>query len=633
MTNPINLQDFDKKKEFVLSSIQEVIQTSNELHAIEAYQYLKETKQQLEKESFMLTVVGEFSRGKSTFINALLGKNVLPSKVKPTTAMINKIYFNEVPSYSLLFRSPDEPKKIIDEREFRKLCAPREADEDDQEDVERYEEELQLFKRVSMAEIGYPNHFCKAGIEIYDTPGTNDIDEAREEITFSFVPKSDAVIFLLSATTPFGSSEMEFLKDRILNEHINKVFFVINFKDRLQSKEEEEKVVKYIREKLQPLLPNPKLYLVSSLDALTIRRLENNEEFRIKSQVYTNLEDTGLSSLETDLSHFFQYEKGQAKLEKPVRRLVKKINEITTETIALRVAASNMEMEEIDKKINELKPQVDRFKKNARGIIENLLLDLQNEESTLTKNVESQLRTMSDNLSNSLDRYTGSLEENEVKRFLQNQTKTHQNKIQTEMNELKKKIIEQHVSNAYKLLNTEEQDLNKAVQETFNLKLEMNYNFDLSLYQNDDDIFGMVMGAAGLGLGALILAPALLVVGGIGAAIGAFFFGDSIADAFTDYRRNKKINEIKKQMQQSLYNSREEVVSQFRREWINLIRQIEMTFEGEVHQKTMRLEEDLHQVRMEKETEKRSVEEQRKYYESLGDRLKMIQQNVLNVIE
>jgi len=633
MVNHLKLQDFDQKKELVLSSIQEVIDIANELHAMEVYQYLNETKQQLEKESFMLTVVGEFSRGKSTFINALLGKNVLPSKVKPTTAMINKIKFNEIPSYSLLFRDSNEPNKVIDQREFRKLCAPREADEDDEEDLQRYEEELQMFKRISMAEIGYPNQFCEAGIEIYDTPGTNDIEEAREEITFSFVPKSDAVIFLLSATTPFGASEMEFLQDRILNEHINKVFFVINFKDRLQSKQEEEKVVTYIREKLQPLLPNPKLYLVSSLDALTIRRLENKEEFRIKSQVYTNLEGTGIISLESDLSHFFQYEKGQAKLEKPVRRLVKKINEITTETIALRIATSNMEIEEIDKKISELKPQVNRFKQNARGIIENLLLDLQSEEGTLTRKVESQLRNMSDDLSNALDRYTGSLEENEVKRFLKNQARTHQNDIQKEMNELKKNIIEQHVTKAYKLLNTEEQDLNKAVQETFNLKLEMNYNFDLSLYENNDDLFGMIVGAAGIGIGALILAPALLVVGGIGAAIGAFFFGDSIADAFSDFKRNKKLNEIKKQMQHALYNSREEVTSQFKREWIHLIRKIEMTFEGEVHQKTMRLEEDLHQVRMDKETEKRSVEQQRKYYQSLEDQLKMIQNNVVNVIE
>ncbi|RXJ02223.1 hypothetical protein DS745_07485 [Anaerobacillus alkaliphilus] len=632
MSQSIQLHDFDKKKELVVSSFQKVIEISKDLHASETLQFLIENKMQLEKETFMLTIVGEFSRGKSTFINALLGANVLPSKVKPTTAMITKIQYAETPTYSLMFRSPDEPTRVLEEAEFKKMSAPREADEDDPEDVQRFQEEMIIFKEISMAEIGYPNHFCEAGIEIYDTPGTNDIDVAREEITFTFVPKSDAVIFVLSATTPFGASEMEFLKERILNEHINKVFFVINFKDRLENTEKQEKVLNYIREKLEALLPNPKLYLVSSYDALTIRRLEKNEQFRIKSQVFKAIEDTGISTLERDLAHFFQYEKGQAKLEKPVRRLIKSIHDLTSETIALRIAATKMEIDEIDQKIKELKPQVTRFKQNSRKIIQDLLIDLQSEESNIQSKVESLVRSMTDILLQTLDGYHGSLEEKEMKQFLIGKIKSQQSLIQKEMNDYKKDIIKDHVTRAYKQLNTEEKDLNKAVQETFNLKLEMNYNFNLSLYESDDNLFGMIIGAAGLGVGALIFAPALLVVGGFGAAIGAFFFGNDIEQTYKDYKRTKKINEVKQQLQQSLYKSRSDIISQFVREWRNLNRKVDMTFEGEVHKKTLRLEEDLHRVRMDKETEKRSVEEQRQYYEALKGQLQAIEQNVSSLI-
>lgn len=633
MSNYINLQDYEYKKQQVLSFTHNVLEIANELNVRDISQYLIETIQQLEKDSFTLTVVGEFSRGKSTFINALLGKNLLPSKVKPTTAMISQIYYEEEPSFSIAFRNQDEPKQILDETAFRKLCAPREPDEDDLEDVQRFEEELQFFKQISMAEIGYPNHFCKAGVEIYDTPGTNDIDETREEITFSFVPKSDAVVFLLSSTTPFGASEMEFLKERILNEHISKVFFVVNFKDRLLEEKDEQKIITYIREKLQVLLPNPRLYLVSSLDALTIRRLNGGEQFRIKSQRYHNLRDTGFIDLETDLAHFFQYEKGQAKLEKPVRRLVKKINKLQTESIALRVATSEMELEEINQKIAALNPQVDNFKNHARRIIQRLLVDLQSEEETLASKVESQLRTMIEFIIQSLDNYEGSLEDVDVKKYLNKQTKMHQNNIHSELNELKSKIIEEHVKNAYKLLNFEEQALNKAVQEAFNLKLEMNHTFDLSLYENNDDIAGMVIGAAGLGLSALIIAPALIVVGGIGAAIGAFFFGDSIVDTFNSYRRTKRINEIKNQVKQSLYDSRSDITGKFRLEWRNIIHKVELAFEDEVNEKTLKLQAELHQIRLNKEIEKRSVEDQKKYYESLSNQLVTVKENVLNIIE
>lgn len=629
----MNLQDYEYKKQQALSFIQDVLKVAGELKVPDVSQYLMETIQQLENEAFTLTVVGEFSRGKSTFINALLGKNVLPSKVKPTTAMINRIYYDKMPSFSLSFRNQDNPRKKLDELSFRKLCAPREPDEDDLDDIQRYEEELQFFKKISMAEIGYPNHFCKAGVEIYDTPGTNDIDVTREEITFSFVPKSDAVVFLLSATTPFGASEMEFLKERILGEHINKVFFVVNFKDRLLKAEDEQKVVTYIREKLQELLPNPRLYLVSSMDALTIRRLEQKEEFKIKSQRYHNIQDTGFVELEEDLAHFFQFDKGQAKLEKPLRRVIKKINELLTESIALRVSASEMEIEEINQKIAELEPKIAQFRNNAQGIIHRLLVNLQSEEETLVREVESELREMIEAIVKSLDNYKGNLEDSNIKAFLNKQTKTHQNKIQSNLNQLKSKIIEEHVTNAYQLFNSNEQELNMAVQNAFNLELDMNHNFDLSLYENKEDIFGMVLGAAGIGLSALILAPALLVIGGIGAAIGAFFFGDSIAETVTDYRKSKRIDEIKKQVKQNLYDSRTTITGQFRMEWKNIIQKVELSFEGEVNEKTLKLQAELHQIRLEKEMEKRSVEDRKKYYESLSEQLHKVEDNAVNLIQ
>ncbi|WP_193224456.1 dynamin family protein [Bacillus sp. B1-b2] len=632
MSNYMNLQDFEYKKQQALFFLQEVLDIANELKVREVSQYLMESIRQLENQSFTLTVVGEFSRGKSTFINALLGKNVLPSKVKPTTTMINRIFYEETPSFSLSFRNQDEPRKILEESDFRKLCAPREPDEEDLEDIQRYQEELQYFKKISMAEIGYPNHFCESGVEIYDTPGTNDIDETREEITFSFVPKSDAVVFLLSATTPFGASEMEFLQDRILSEHINKVFFVVNFKDRLLKTEDEKKVMNYIREKLELLIPEPRLYLVSSMDALTIRRLEQGENFKVKTQRYNKMEDTGFFELEKDLYYFFQFEKGHAKLEKPLRRLIKKIDDLLTDSIALRVSASEMEIEEINHKIAELDPKITQFKYHAQGIINRLLENLQSEEDVLIREVESQLRVMIESIVLSLDTYSGSLEDAEIKAFLNKQASTQKNNIQVNLNQIKSKIIEEHVTNAYKLLNSEEQELNKAVKSAFNLELEMNHNFDLSLYESKDDMFGLVMGAAGFGIGALIFAPALIVIGGIGAALGAFFFGDSIAETVTTYRRNQKINELKKQVKQSLYDSRSNITGQFRVEWKNIINKIELVFEEEVNEKTLNLQTELHQVRLEKEVEKRSVEEQKKYLEDLSNQLKKNRKNAINLI-
>lgn len=58
----------------------------------------------LMEDGFKVVVVGEFSRGKSTFINALLGKRILPAKTNPTTTTINRISYGETPRYLLHFR-------------------------------------------------------------------------------------------------------------------------------------------------------------------------------------------------------------------------------------------------------------------------------------------------------------------------------------------------------------------------------------------------------------------------------------------------------------------------------------------------------------------------------------------------
>jgi len=78
----------------------------------------------LESEVFRLVVVGEFSRGKSSVINALLGERVLPTKVEPTTAVLSMISAGDEPSYRLHFH--DGTDRTITAEEFALPVAPRE---------------------------------------------------------------------------------------------------------------------------------------------------------------------------------------------------------------------------------------------------------------------------------------------------------------------------------------------------------------------------------------------------------------------------------------------------------------------------------------------------------------------------
>ena len=64
---------------------------------------LKELTVFLEKENFTVVVLGEFSRGKSTFINALLGKSLLPMDVLPETAVLSALLYGDEPEVIIIY--------------------------------------------------------------------------------------------------------------------------------------------------------------------------------------------------------------------------------------------------------------------------------------------------------------------------------------------------------------------------------------------------------------------------------------------------------------------------------------------------------------------------------------------------
>lgn len=193
------------------------------------------SREELLSEGFKIVVVGEFSRGKSTFINAMLGSRLLPAKINPTTTTINRICYGDEPRYILHYRQTQEKKEITAE-EFKRIVAV-ESLGDEEEALAEYQEAVSEIGEIAYTELRYPLVLCQGGIEIIDTPGTNDLDQAREEITLRFIPQADAAIMLLSAEQILARSELDFIQERILKNDIQKVFFVVNFKDRLHAPE------------------------------------------------------------------------------------------------------------------------------------------------------------------------------------------------------------------------------------------------------------------------------------------------------------------------------------------------------------------------------------------------------------
>lgn len=188
---------------------------------------LAKSIQQLD-DLFLLVIVGEFNAGKSAFINALLGQQILKEGVTPTTTQINVIRHGDA--------------------HYRELMPAN-----------------QLL-------LHYPSDLLRE-ISIVDTPGTNAVIREHEIITEKFVPRSDLVIFLTSVDRPFTESERKFLEK--IRDWGKKIVIVINKIDIVQNEDDLQQVVEFVRENSRELIGSaPEIFPVSSRLAL---RAKNGE--------------------------------------------------------------------------------------------------------------------------------------------------------------------------------------------------------------------------------------------------------------------------------------------------------------------------------------------------------------------
>ena len=204
----------------------------------------------LDEERFVLIVLGEFNHGKSTFVNALLGAPVLPAGITPTTATINHLVYADKPCAKAVLT--DDSVRAVDPRSLSEWVTI----ESNKSDKVRY------------VEVGWPAEILKDRVTLVDTPGVNDINEARAEITYNYIPRADAVLFLLDAAQVLKQSERAFLEQRILRRSKDKLLFIVGKAD-LLSPEEKAEALKYCRDNLTPLLDaEPVLFTVSAKQAL-----------------------------------------------------------------------------------------------------------------------------------------------------------------------------------------------------------------------------------------------------------------------------------------------------------------------------------------------------------------------------
>ena len=202
-----------------------------------------------------IAIMGEFSAGKSTFVNALLAESVAPMGVLPTTSTIN------------VFRRGSMGCARVHYRDGRISTL-------DSKDVQTFLHGLDPGDAATIRHVEIERTGSRMGdARVVDTPGLNALDAFHEEVAREFLDEADAVVWLFSATRSGAATEVGMLSS--LRAGGRQVLGILNKVDTLDAAERTE-LVEYLREQLGEVLID--VVPLCARDALEFRTNEANGE-------------------------------------------------------------------------------------------------------------------------------------------------------------------------------------------------------------------------------------------------------------------------------------------------------------------------------------------------------------------
>lgn len=200
---------------------------------------------------FLLVVVGDFKRGKSMLVNAILGKKVATTNVKPETVTINRVSWGE-----------EEKLEAVLENGRKFSLKPEDLNRDALEELLG-----RLPAPVKNLEIREPCEILKE-LDIVDTPGLGDIMGRFDDKVTDYLGRADAVLYVTSCLAPVSDSEKTFLSSVLAPDDTLRLLVLVNLCDCLDSQEDIRRIRENVQEKIYTVTENAGVFPVSGLDEL-----------------------------------------------------------------------------------------------------------------------------------------------------------------------------------------------------------------------------------------------------------------------------------------------------------------------------------------------------------------------------
>lgn len=210
----------------------------------------------MSRPQFRVAVIGAFSAGKSTLVNALMALDLIPAEPKECTPLVVRVRATrDGESAGATLLNAAGAAEALDTQRLRAVLIRTVGD-----DGPAGGSEVEI--RVA------PPTWLDDGVELVDTPGTNAAGLRGERITLDYLPSADAILFVTRADKLLPASDLDFLRTYVLRDTRRSIFVVANAADKLKADRDREDVAKRMTESLRNVLPDAPTYFVSARDGL-----------------------------------------------------------------------------------------------------------------------------------------------------------------------------------------------------------------------------------------------------------------------------------------------------------------------------------------------------------------------------
>lgn len=396
-----------EKKNEILECLNEAETFFKENEFEHEAEVIADSIKKLECGEFTIAVVGEFSAGKSTLLNALMGEKILPSFTDETTATVNYLRHKEHAS------TGECGEVVYNDGTSEKIYSA------DLETVSKYvctESDVEVAKNVDHLDLYLDSKFLEGNVTLVDTPGLNGIAEGHKEITMEQIERSSAGIFMFNANKPGSRSDFEFLTELRKNVDGSSIILLLNMIDTIKKSEGEtvETVIQKLKENYRKVYPDvktiPEIWPVAAYPALIARSKMNNFDYNGKSGNFSDEEKkkfeelSQMKAFEDRLWKFLtRGEKAKQELLAPISQLIAQLTALKKNlNIQLDVLNGSVDKDSIEEQKLELDKGLASLQEKLNLLTKGMKKDVSEAEADFLHEVRAELERFSSNYSGTI---------------------------------------------------------------------------------------------------------------------------------------------------------------------------------------------------------------------------------------